>query len=230
MPDNPRPLLRLNTPLAPRPSLWSEYDIEATSALTDKVLRTLKYADAFAVLDSHGDIDTSNDTAEGLYFRDTRFLSRFEMRLEGKRPLLLSSATHENKTALSIESTNPNFRVHGMKIVKDSIFLHRTKFLLNGTFYERVSIRSYPTACAPQAWAAASVFGLLSATIGLELKQQEDEVHFRHPVLPDFLDEIVLDNLQLGSSCMSVRLYRYAQDVTANVLGRAGSSRIIIWK
>jgi glycogen debranching enzyme len=88
----------------------------------------------------------------------------------------------------------------------------------------------YPTACAPQAWAAAAAFGLLEATVGLELKQQENEIHFRNPMLPDFLDEIVLRNLRLGASSATVRLHRYAQDVTANVLERAGNSRIIISK
>lgn len=137
---------RQNLPRAPYQNLWSEYEIEATASLTDKVLRTLKHADAFAVLDSRGDIGTSSDTAEGLYFRDTRFLSRFEMRLEGKPPLLLSSSAHENKAALSTELTNADFRLHGMRIPKDTIFLHRTKFLWNATCYERISIRSY----APQ--------------------------------------------------------------------------------
>jgi glycogen debranching enzyme len=88
----------------------------------------------------------------------------------------------------------------------------------------------YPVACAPQAWAAGAVFGLLAATVGLDLIQQEDEIHFRQPVLPDFLDEVVIDNLSLGTSYVTVRLYRYAQDVTANVLARAGSSKIIISK
>jgi glycogen debranching enzyme len=88
----------------------------------------------------------------------------------------------------------------------------------------------YPTACAPQAWAAASIFGLLQASVGLELKQQEDEFHFRHPVLPDFLDEVILDNLQLGSSNVTVKLHRHAEDVTVNVLKRVGNSRIILSK
>src|SRR3954467_1952786 len=82
-------------------NLWSEYEIEARTSLTDRALRNLKHADAFAVLDAHGDIGTLDDTAEGLYYRDTRFLSYLELRIEGKRPLLLSSAVHEDKAALT---------------------------------------------------------------------------------------------------------------------------------
>jgi glycogen debranching enzyme len=88
----------------------------------------------------------------------------------------------------------------------------------------------YPTACAPQAWAAAAIFGLLGASVGLELKHREDEAHFRDPVLPDFLEEIILDNLRLGSSNLTVKLHRHAEDVTVNVLNRVGSSRIILSK
>lgn len=125
------------------PNLWSEYEIEATTSLTDRVLRNLKHGDAFAVMDAHGDVGTLNDTAEGLYYRDTRFLSHLELRVEGKRPLLLSSAVHEDKAALTVELTNPDLRVGGDRLERDTIFLHRTKFLWRAVCYERVNIRSY---------------------------------------------------------------------------------------
>jgi glycogen debranching enzyme len=143
MPDTILPLRGI--PKSAPQSLWSEYDIEANTALTDRVLRTLKHADAFAVVDGFGDFGTSPDTAEGLYFRDTRFLSKFELRLEGKRPLLLSSSAHEDKSALSIEMTNPDFRLSGAKVPKDTIFMHRTAFLWDATCYQRISVRSYAT-------------------------------------------------------------------------------------
>src|SRR5690349_12353325 len=84
-------------------SVWSEYEIDAKTSLNDRILRTLKHADAFAVLDGYGDIGTSDETAEGLYLNDTRFLSRFELRMQGKRPIFLCSVSHEDKSALSIE-------------------------------------------------------------------------------------------------------------------------------
>src|SRR5215203_5557104 len=80
-------------------NLWSEYEIEAQTSLVDRPLRNLKHGDAFAVLDTFGDIGTVEDTPEGLFYRDTRYLSRFELRIEGRRPLLLSSAALEDKAA-----------------------------------------------------------------------------------------------------------------------------------
>jgi glycogen debranching enzyme len=88
----------------------------------------------------------------------------------------------------------------------------------------------YPVACAPQAWSAAAIFFLLSSCLGLELAHDENEVRFREPVMPDFLDEIRIRNLPLRGSCLDVRLHRYGSDVTANILARRGTSRVVILK
>ncbi len=136
------------TPEPRGPNLWSEYEIEAKTSLTDRVLRNLKHGDAFAVLDAHGDIGTQSDTAEGLFYRDTRFLSHLELRVEGKRPLLLSSSVHADKAALSVELTNPDLQIGGERLQRDTIFLHRTKFLWRAVCYERINIRNYgPAPC-----------------------------------------------------------------------------------
>jgi glycogen debranching enzyme len=125
-------------------NLWSEYEIEAKSSLTDRALRNLKYGDAFAVMDSHGDIGTIAETAEGLYYRDTRYLSAFELRLEGKKPLLLSSAVHEDKAALSVELTNPDVSRRERKLIdRETLFIQRTKFLYGPRCYERIGLRNY---------------------------------------------------------------------------------------
>ena len=83
-------------------------------------------------------------TAEGLFFRDTRVLSRFWLSIEGKRPLLLTSAVHENKAALTVELTNPDIRLHDdQTLPRDTVFLSRTKFLRDGASYERIAIRNF---------------------------------------------------------------------------------------
>lgn len=88
----------------------------------------------------------------------------------------------------------------------------------------------YPVACAPQAWSAAAIFGLVGACLGLELDHEQDEIQFHEPVMPDFLDEVVIRNLRLGNSRADIRLHRYGSDVTANVLSRNGSAKILISK
>src|SRR5215208_8293454 len=126
------------------PNVWSEYEIEQHTSLIDRPLRTLKHGDAFAVLDISGDIGTVQETAEGLFYHDTRYLSHYELRLEGKRPLLLSSAMHEDKAALSVALTNPDIHVgEHDRVARDTISLERTKFVWNAVCYERVSIRNF---------------------------------------------------------------------------------------
>src|SRR6185437_12987501 len=85
-----------------------EFEIEATTSLTDRPLRTLKDGEAFVVLDSRGDFGKRKGTAEGLFYRDTRFLSYLELRLEGELLQLLSSTTNDDKATLSVNLTNPD--------------------------------------------------------------------------------------------------------------------------
>jgi glycogen debranching enzyme len=89
---------------------------------------------------------------------------------------------------------------------------------------------AYPVACAPQAWSAASVFGMTAACLGMELKHNGNELRFRDPVMPEFLDELVIRNLKVGECRVDVRLHRFGHDVTANVLRRQGSPKILISK
>ena len=88
----------------------------------------------------------------------------------------------------------------------------------------------YPVACSPQAWAATATFGLLAACLGLELGHQQNEIRFRDPVMPDFLNEVTIRDLKLADSRVDLRLHRYGNDVTANVLSRQGSSRVLLLK
>jgi glycogen debranching enzyme len=126
------------------PNVWSEYDIETHTSLIDRPLRTLKHGDAFAVLDAYGDLGTVAETAEGLFYRDTRYLSHYEVRIEGKRPLLLNSVMHEDKAALSVNLSNPDLMLGELhKVPRDTIFLERTKFLWKAVCYERINIKNY---------------------------------------------------------------------------------------
>ena len=53
--------------------------------------RVLKFGDAFAVLDHFGDAQATGPAAEGLFFEDTRYLSRLTLAINGQAPLLLKS-------------------------------------------------------------------------------------------------------------------------------------------
>ncbi|HEY0870682.1 MAG TPA: glycogen debranching N-terminal domain-containing protein, partial [Acidothermaceae bacterium] len=69
--------------------------IQATSSRTDDRTRVLKNSDTFGVFDRFGDVQPVGLGEQGVYDDGTRFLSRLELRIGGRRPLLLSSTVRK---------------------------------------------------------------------------------------------------------------------------------------
>jgi glycogen debranching enzyme len=86
----------------------------------------------------------------------------------------------------------------------------------------------YPVACAPQAWASATAFTLLEAALGLEFDVARCEIRLRNPRLPGFLQEVILRDLQLGSSSVDLRVSRHDDDVSLEVLRTRGQIQVSI--
>jgi glycogen debranching enzyme len=86
----------------------------------------------------------------------------------------------------------------------------------------------YPVACAPQAWASATPFTLLEASLGLEFDAERSEIRLRNPRLPAFLNEVILRELQLGASTVDMRIRRHGDDVSMEVLRRRGQIQVSI--
>jgi glycogen debranching enzyme len=106
--------------------------------------RTLKYGDTFVVLDSRGDIAAASGRSAGLFHLDTRYLSRFELLVNGAPPLPLGSNLRDDNSALSVDLTNPDI-ISDQRILleKDSVHILRTVFLWRGTAYQRLRVRNY---------------------------------------------------------------------------------------
>ncbi len=124
---------------------FPEYHIETQTSLVERSLRSLKHGNAFAVIDSYGDIGLI-EGPEGLFFEDTRFLSRLQLTVEGQRPLLLGSVMQDDNAALSVDLTTPDIRLDRdgeASLPRDLIFIDRTKFLFRGAAYERIGLRNY---------------------------------------------------------------------------------------
>jgi glycogen debranching enzyme len=85
----------------------------------------------------------------------------------------------------------------------------------------------YPVACAPQAWAAATPLALLQSCLGLGFDPGSSTVRFERPVLPAFLDEVVLRGLRVGGGEVDVLLRRHGQEVALNVLRRRGDITVV---
>jgi glycogen debranching enzyme len=103
--------------------------------------RALKYGDTFVVLDSRGNIGGASG---GLFHRDTRHLSRLELRVNDGPPLLLGSNVRDDNSAFFVDLTNPDL-MDGQRIVmeKDRVHILRTIFLWRDTAYQRLGVRNY---------------------------------------------------------------------------------------
>ena len=60
----------------------SPYYIAAKASILERRPRTLKHDDTFAVFDHYGDVSSGEDRAEGLFHKDTRYLSHLRVLVE----------------------------------------------------------------------------------------------------------------------------------------------------
>lgn len=105
---------------------------------------TLKDDDLFLIADPLGNIAgclrDEVDASLGLFCKDTRFLSRLELQIEGQSPVLLSS-TAQRGFALSVLCANPY--VEG-RIPAETISIQRD-IVLQGGLFEELTITNYST-------------------------------------------------------------------------------------
>lgn len=121
-----------------------QFYIPATTSLQERRSRTLKHGDMFAVFDHHGDAISGPDRTDGLYYRDTRYLSWCQLRIAGHRPLLLGSTVRDDNATLTCDLTNPDIEDPDAPTLEhDLIHIRRSCFLWNATCYQRLSIRNF---------------------------------------------------------------------------------------
>lgn len=120
-----------------------DYGVEARVSLAALPPKVLKHDDAFAILDPEGDCGKSGSTAEGLYFRDTRYLSRWQLTINRQHPLLLASNLDDDSTRLSVSLTNPDMEDEDPPFRKDTIAIVRTTFLSECACFERIEVRNF---------------------------------------------------------------------------------------
>jgi glycogen debranching enzyme len=131
----------------PRLAPAVEFYIPATSSLQERRPRTLKHGDTFGMFDHYGNIVPGEGSPEGIYHKDTRFLSTLQLLINDRRPLLLSSIVQDNNALLTVDLTNPDFfdERGRLDLAKDTIHIVRAKFIWEGCAYERLAVRNFDT-------------------------------------------------------------------------------------
>lgn len=87
---------------------------------------------------------------------------------------------------------------------------------------------AYPEACVPQAWSSGAPFLLLKSCLGLEIDALARAVRVTRPVLPPFLDEVVIEDLAVADARVSLRFGRVDARVETSLLDADGDVSLIL--
>ncbi len=91
---------------------------------------------------------------------------------------------------------------------------------------------AYPSACAPQAWAAGAPFLCLASCLGLTVDALNSTVHVRKPVLPGAVSQLTVTDLRIGDHGVDLRFIEEDDGTTVlevlHVPG--GDQRIDRWR
>src|SRR5579864_6676865 len=104
-----------------------QFYIRAQSSLADDRTLVLLCGDTFAVFDRYGDIQPVGNAQQGIFYRETRHLSRLDIRISGVRPLLLSSTVREDNVLLAVDLSNPDMTLpSGVQLMRGTLHIYRT--------------------------------------------------------------------------------------------------------
>lgn len=121
-----------------------EHLIHIRSTASDDRSRVLKHGDTFGVFNRFGDIQPVETGDRGLYHEGTRFLSHLVLRIDGVRPLLLSSSITADNATLIVDLTNPELPPNeDGQSLQDTLHLLRSKLIYDGACHERLDVANY---------------------------------------------------------------------------------------
>src|ERR1700739_1657669 len=106
--------------------------------------RVLMRGDLFGVFDRCGDLRPLDAGGHGLFYNESRHLSKSVLRLANGSLVLLSSAVTQDNARLIIELTNPDLDLpDGRRLSRRALHLQRTKFLCDNACEEEIRVRNY---------------------------------------------------------------------------------------
>lgn len=122
---------------------------DAARLRAEEPILVLKSDDVFAVFDDDGGIrsgatrDDPVRDAEGLYFCDTRILSRLCVRLAGVTPEIVSAGMDRDNVVFTAELVSPALiDRRGRRVRKGAASIRRRRFLWKKRLYESLTVRN----------------------------------------------------------------------------------------
>ena len=104
--------------------------------------QVIKHDTAFLVTDGDGAVYNHCNCGTGLYFRDTRFLNGWELRLEGAQPTLLSFSAERNFLSRTEFMNGPMTLRDGTVVPQESLYVAATR-VIGAYVHERIEVVNY---------------------------------------------------------------------------------------
>jgi glycogen debranching enzyme len=86
----------------------------------------------------------------------------------------------------------------------------------------------YPVACSPQAWAAGSLFHLMTATLGLRPDARGRRLELVRPALPTWLPGLRVRGLRVGEAQVDLEFAAQEGSISVEVLRRSADLDVVV--
>lgn len=119
------------------------YSIVADGISVDDRVHVLNYCDTFGIFDRLGDIVPGGKEVHGLYYKDTRFISKLQLLVNGSRPTLLNSTIEEENEVLSVDLTNSEIVRDGKRIPYGVVHIRRKQLVGEHMFHDKIEFENF---------------------------------------------------------------------------------------
>jgi glycogen debranching enzyme len=122
-----------------------DFYILASSLTSRRETRVLVNGESFAVFEVGGDILESPLEPLGFFHRDTRYMSRFELKVAGEVPYYLNSYVSSENAQMRVNLSSPDmgFESESVGLAPNSIQIERNWVIAGAVLFHKLTVRNY---------------------------------------------------------------------------------------
>ena len=121
-----------------------QYYILSSELAADLPKLVLKHDEAFLVANRRGDLPNMADSEFGFYVDGTRFLRQLELRVHGRRPIVLNAGVSEDAMQATVDLTNPDVPLSPQVVLPGrSLRIARRVTVHAGVLYQSLLIEAF---------------------------------------------------------------------------------------
>ena len=126
---------------ATSPTDVDKYHVSADSFNYDDRTQVINHYDTFGIFDRTGNIYPQGKKAQGIFFEGTRYINQLELRINSRKPSLLSSSIRKDNEVLSVDLANPDMR--DCNLPENTVHIGREQLIRNGIYYEGLQVVNF---------------------------------------------------------------------------------------